>query len=277
MLPRILLERIDRSGSPILRRALASGCSVAYTLARRSRHRYLADPDGFWIGEAGGTTTVSPHVRTTSAAEVRDLVRFSWCHAYLPGPGDIVVDVGAGIGEEAIEFSRMVGTRGRVIAIEAHPRTFECLSRTVRANHATNVTCIHAAATDHEGTVYIEDSATDIANSIIRSGGTPVPGRMLSNLLAGADVSHIDLLKMNIEGAEHAALEGMGAALDHVRNACVSCHDFIANRGGEESMRTRERVKALLGARGFSMHRHSTPSAPWVADYVYASRGAPER
>src|SRR5206468_1237642 len=43
--------------------------------------------------------------------------------AYLK-PGDIVVDVGANIGETALTESLAVGNSGRVIAFEPHPRTF---------------------------------------------------------------------------------------------------------------------------------------------------------
>src|SRR5947207_6560342 len=56
-------------------------------------------------------------------AEARDL----FLHEYTPQPGDVVLDVGAGIGAEALLFSRLVGPSGRVVSIEAHPATYERL------------------------------------------------------------------------------------------------------------------------------------------------------
>jgi hypothetical protein len=39
-------------------------------------------------------------------------------------PGDTVIDVGANIGVLSLLASRLVGPSGRVLAIEAHPRTY---------------------------------------------------------------------------------------------------------------------------------------------------------
>ena len=41
-----------------------------------------------------------------------------------PQPGDIVLDVGAGTGTEALPLSQLVGDKGKVVSIEAHPATF---------------------------------------------------------------------------------------------------------------------------------------------------------
>jgi precorrin-6B methylase 2 len=51
--------------------------------------------------------------------------------AYKPKIGDIVFDIGAGIGTEINDFSSMVGDYGRVIAVEADPIAFRRLSKLV--------------------------------------------------------------------------------------------------------------------------------------------------
>ena len=52
------------------------------------------------------------------------------------------MDVGAGVGEETLTFSRAVGARGEVICIEAHPRTHQCLEMLIRYNRLENVTAL---------------------------------------------------------------------------------------------------------------------------------------
>src|SRR4051794_22461299 len=45
--------------------------------------------------------------------------------AYQPKEGDAVVDIGAGIGEQALVLSRLVGPTGKVVCVEANPEAFE--------------------------------------------------------------------------------------------------------------------------------------------------------
>src|SRR5215467_2688053 len=57
-----------------------------------------------------------------------------WLRHYRPAEGDVVFDIGAGRGEDTIAFSRAVGRNGRVVAIEAHPLSYELLEAFCRLN-----------------------------------------------------------------------------------------------------------------------------------------------
>ena len=57
-------------------------------------------------------------------------------------PGDTVIDVGANIGVLSLLTSRLLGLSGRVLAIEAHPRTYLALLNNLKRNSATKVTLI---------------------------------------------------------------------------------------------------------------------------------------
>src|ERR671924_2358342 len=100
-------------------------------------HRYR----GAKIPHAGLGRAAPPDVLT---AEARDL----FLHAYTPRAGDVVLDVGAGIGAETLLFSRLVGPSGRVVSLEAHPRTYERLARLCEVNRLENVTPLQVAALD---------------------------------------------------------------------------------------------------------------------------------
>src|SRR5690606_7976977 len=49
------------------------------------------------------------------------------CFSYVPSPGDIIIDVGAGLGEECLIISEYIGNSGKIYAFEAHPRVSKAL------------------------------------------------------------------------------------------------------------------------------------------------------
>jgi FkbM family methyltransferase len=191
--------------------------------------------------------------------------------AYRPRSGDVIVDAGAGIGDEVLVFARLVGRRGRVISIEAHPASFERLASLCRLNRLKNVTCIQAALLDASGTAHVTDEKQAIKNSVVVPEGTiPVPARTLDGLLDELGVRDVDFLKMNIEGAELSALRGFTHGLKRTRHLAVACHDRRAESGESDLFRTKDAVRALLESLGFSVSDGATDQNPWDRDYLYA-------
>lgn len=254
---------------------LALAATVGLTLKRRSPTVVYRDRDGDWVNRQPDATFCSTQYSTVRYGEVRDEVIDYWCHAYRPQPGDTVIDIGAGVGDEAVVLSRMVGPSGRIVAIEAHPSTFRCLRKTVEANGLDNVLALHVAISDAEGELAIEDRGQHKANRVGRTGGIPVRAVTLDRLLEEHGLAGVDLVKINIEGAETAALRGSERALGMVRHWVVSCHDFIAHVPGFEHSATRADVLELLRRAGMRIHpARSGHPKPWVADFVYASRAS---
>ena len=210
-------------------------------------------------------TTRTPEQWAAAAADVA-------LHAYQPSEGDIVVDVGAGVGHEARLLSLLVGATGHVYAIEANRRVFECLVDMVRLNRLTNVTPVHVAASDKAGTVVIADTDDHLVNSVVGvAGGVAVPAARIDDLAADWGVSAAAFVKMNIEGAERHALAGMPELLARTEHASISCHDFLADAGGSDDLRTKEVARALLERAGFRVVERED-SRPWVRDCIYGVR-----
>jgi FkbM family methyltransferase len=187
-----------------------------------------------------------------------------WMYVYQPVAGDVVIDIGAGKGEDTIAFSRAVGPAGRVIAIEAHPATFRCLRLFCEWNGLGNVLPIHCAITGRSGPVTIEDNG-DWQSNRIASGGVTAPGFTLDEIVQRENLTRIDLLKMNIEGAEAEAMQGMDRSLGITRALCISCHDF---RG----FRTKAIVQEAVERAGFRIVPRDGDLRPYVADQVNAVR-----
>ena len=262
-----------------LRGVLAASVGVYQTMRRRRANIFFVDADGDWVNWQREATFVSPAPHTSDARLTAQIVLDNWGYRYVPGPGDVVFDIGAGIGEETVIFSRLVGATGRVVSIEAHPRTFACLSKTVRRNRLTNVTLLNCAITSSDCEVAITDAGEHDhhVNTILEGarGSVAVRGRRLDDVADELGIRRIDLLKMNIEGAERLAIAGMEKSIRRTRFASISCHDFIADGGGSEDTRTMATVKAFLEAHDFDVTRRASEARPWVRDCLYAMNRQP--
>lgn len=240
---------------------------------RGDARRFGVDGAGHWLNIQPEATFVSPDIYTPYYAQVEAAVMDYWCAYDRPKAGDTIVDVGAGIGEDAVVFSRLVGPSGRVIAIEAHPGTFACLQGTIARSGLANVVAVQCAIADREGMLTMSDDSAHLANSMLKSGsGVDVPAKTLDALLAELGIETVDLLKMNIEGAERPAMAGMTASAPRIRNAAISCHDFVADAGGGDEFQTREFVRPALEAMGFTVRQRGEAAHPWLRDTLYGTR-----
>jgi FkbM family methyltransferase len=198
-----------------------------------------------------------------------------WFWSYKPRPGDTIVDVGAGRGEDTLAFSKAVGPTGRVIAIEAHPFSFNVLKNFCLLNGLSNVTPIHSALMDRPGTVRIAESASSWTENSVLSGGrswVEVRAKTMDEIFREQELNEIDLLKMNIEGAERHALIGMASVMPHVRRICVASHDFRGELGHGEEFRTRAFVEHFLGDHGFTLMSRPDDPREYVRGHVFGLR-----
>jgi len=247
--------------------------SVLKTLRTGRFTRVYRDADGDWVQAHRLAGIASPDLHLKRFESIQQKSDRLWFRHYRPQPGDVIVDAGAGIGEDTIVFARSVAPAGRVIAIEAHPRTFRCLEKTIRMSGLANVTAVRCAIQEKDADALISTDPLHAASSIVGvNEGEVVPGRGIDSLFTEHGVRRVDLLKMNIEGAEAPALAGIASSWSFVRNLVVSCHDFLADSGGSPALRTMAIVVDLLKAQGFRMLPAESRAEPWAKYYVYAAR-----
>lgn len=243
-----------------LRRLVAKAATFAYP-----GQAFSVDRDGHWVNEQAECTIVSPVMHTASFAGFGNWVRDNWLYRYTPKPGDIIVDLGTGIGEEAVVFSKLIGD-GTMLAVEAHPVVHQCLTKTIVRSGIANVRPIHCAVGAEEGSIIIDDGESFLTGSIMSTqNGVRVPMVTLDALTK--DLPRIDFLRTNIEGAERLMLVGMTNSVQKVRNLCISCHDFL----GKPEARSRADVISFLEQNGFVVSTRPGTPAP-MCDYVYGSR-----
>jgi FkbM family methyltransferase len=126
--------------------------------------------------------------------------------------GMTVVDVGANVGFLARQFSRRIGPGGKVFAFEPDPFTFQFLEFNTRS--FANIQLTQCAISDnHEPAVLHLNSIAGTGNSLLNkadsSASVSVPCISLDEFLDQAGKPAVNVIKIDVEGAELNVLRGM--------------------------------------------------------------------
>jgi FkbM family methyltransferase len=158
----------------------------------------------------------------------------------LLGPGMVVVDVGANWGYFTLVCAHLVGSTGRVIALEPHPRLASMLSANIATDPVLSKAveaCRVAAGAASESKAFVGFDERDGNWGVSRAAlGAEVPDfesrtvaldPFLDALsLSDRQKQRIDLVKIDIEGAEADAVRGMAAGIEQhrYRYVLLECH-----------------------------------------------------
>ena len=170
------------------------------------------------------------------------------------------VDVGANVGSYSLMVANEYKDRAvKVIAIEAHPDNYKALCRNIQCNKFENVIIpINKVVSNYKGLVDMyershdgtrvdsemysvcNDQRIDAYNILHPSGKSlEIECDTLDNVLLNY---RVDVIKMDVEGAEVLALESTTKTLERIRKIVVEIH-------GDKS----EDVKQVLRTHGFKV------------------------
>ena len=137
---------------------------------------------------------------------------------HLLRPGGVVVDAGANWGYFSLIAAAAVGPSGKVFALEPDPRHAAQLTRNVHLNAFGQVEALAMGAAARPGLARLVGYADGVTNRGVSrltaykpGDGRPVPCVAVDDLTATRPV--VDLVKIDVEGAELDVLEGMRAGL----------------------------------------------------------------
>lgn len=150
--------------------------------------------------------------------------------------GMTVFDVGANVGELTLLFSRFVGESGQIHSFEAAQVVFEKLETICRVAGRRNVTINHLALADKNGSLKLNvyDDAFSVFNSLaVRPlenygldlkpvGSEETNAVTLDDYCGQNGIEKIDLLKIDVEGAELQVLQGARQLLKAKKIACLT-------------------------------------------------------
>ena len=194
---------------------------------------------------------------------------------YQPRAGDTVLDIGAGLGEETCIYSELVGAHGHVYAIEANPMVHKVLQEVVKRNDCANVQVFNVALNEKAAPVVIDDAAesylSSSLNNITKGTLYEVPGLPLHEFCATHGIQRIDLLKVNIEGAERFLVDSFGRPDLDIRQVAISCHDFRYAKEGNPFFQTKDLIRQCLLQHGYEIFEQQT-GMDYVDDWVYGTK-----
>lgn len=135
----------------------------------------------------------------------------------------LILDCGANIGFSVLNYKRQF-PHARIIAFEPDPQFAPILRRNLECNGAADVQVVEAA-------VWVKNGETrwlceGIDGSKIITEGQEAPGTIIVQTVDLADYlsAEVDLLKIDIEGAEYEVVIHLADKLHRVKNMCIECH-----------------------------------------------------
>jgi len=170
------------------------------------------------------------------------------------------VDVGANVGSYSLMVANEYKDRAvKVIAIEAHPENYKALRRNIQCNKFENIIIpINKVVSNYKGLVDLyersydgtrvdselysvcNDQRIDAYNVLHPSGKSlEIECDTLDNILLNY---RVDVIKMDVEGAEVLALKAATKTLERIRKVVVEIH-------GDKS----DDVKQVLRTHGFKV------------------------
>jgi FkbM family methyltransferase len=217
---------------------------------RHIAYRDGQEPVDVHVREAGvSPLRIRPH--TSDAAVLWDTFHEKF---HLPPcplrPCATILDLGANVGYTAMHFAHLYPT-ATIIAVELDRANFEAARRNLRT--VSGCRLLNAAVWSEDGIVAYDSSDPEWAFHV--SAGDPgprgafAPAKTVSTLIAEHDLSWIDYVKMDIEGAEWPVLSADAEWLGIVGAMKVELHPkFNADA-------TFENCARVLRARGFACRK----------------------
>jgi FkbM family methyltransferase len=137
------------------------------------------------------------------------------------GPGDHVIDIGAHVGYMTLLAASRVTAAGSVLAIEANSDNFALLRANVERNTLTNVRPVEGAAwrqSDEELTMTVSPDNSGDHRVFQRDGAAntvQVRSVAVDDLIT--DDWRADVVKVDVQGTDHVAIEGMRRTIERFR------------------------------------------------------------
>jgi FkbM family methyltransferase len=167
-------------------RGLASGCRICVSPAENL---------GYLLG------TAEPHLQRA----IRNYV----------AAGDTVYDIGANLGYVSLSLAKRVRAGGHVIAFEPVPRNIELFRQNIAINRMSNVRLLEVAASDKAGEAVMRIAENLSTASLVWHRNNPSATEIgittvcIDELVEAGEFGSPKFVKIDVEGAEGAVLEGM--------------------------------------------------------------------
>lgn len=143
--------------------------------------------------------------------------------------GSVVIDIGAHIGLFSVIASQVTGDKGKVYAFEPAPNTFVLLKKTLSINQSQVIEPFQKAVGKESGkiTFFVSDGEADNSNSLVNYKedrplhGIDVEVTSVDAFVKEKNISKLDFIKIDVEGAEYDTLRGAIETLKNLKPVCI--------------------------------------------------------
>lgn len=174
---------------------------------------------------------VNLRIGTTDVSTFRQVLVGKQYAFEQPDAADFIIDAGANIGLSAVFFANRY-PRASIVAIEPEGSNFEMLK--LNAAPYPNIKPVRAALWNRNEDLFLFDKGHGNHGFQIDGGNSPdedrvgsVPGLTVDSILKEAGVEHVDILKIDIEGAEREVFGSPSDWIGRVGAVMVELHDDI--------------------------------------------------
>jgi FkbM family methyltransferase len=143
--------------------------------------------------------------------------------------GHVFMDIGANAGYFSLLASRCVGQAGKVLAVEPNPAMAKQLRQNTERSGLTNVDIAEAACFDsvevrdlYIGNPYNTGNSSLSGNNLAWTKSVEVACTTVDLLVEKHGLQRVDLVKIDVEGAELQVLRGMSATLKRLRPKIIT-------------------------------------------------------
>lgn len=162
-----------------------------------------------------------------------------------------IVDAGANIGLASIYFANKYPS-ARIIAVEPEIGNFRMLKKNVE--FYPQIVPVNAALWRSSGSIQLSDpgrgehgfTTSEVSNVEGSGGGEPVAAISMADLMDSYGIEHLDLLKIDIEGAEKEVFEAADGWVDRVSTIVIELHDRFKPGCAESFTRATPHMKTVL-------------------------------
>lgn len=136
--------------------------------------------------------------------------------------GDVVLDVGANIGETSLNIANIVGDKGCVHSFEPFPETFESFQHNLSLNNFSNIKVnrVGLGDTEEEVGMEIRDNSNRGMNAIKQlddDSERKIKIVKLDSYIKENQINKVDLIKIDVEGFELRVLKGAAETLENLK------------------------------------------------------------
>lgn len=207
---------------------IGSICGLSKRRTLRTEHgTFLANP----VSRLGLQLTTGRHYEPKMVEVLRKYLQ----------PGSVFIDLGAHEAYFSVIASQIVGPRGTVIAVEPQSRLQSVIQANLTLNACYNVRVVRAVVSSQTGIVRLQltSELNNGGSSLFRSTRYPVPTEEVQSLtlaefLSRTGIERCDLMKVDIEGAEHDVFMTATDILRSgaIRNIALEIHNSILEDRG---------------------------------------------